>query len=108
MEWLYKPRTMKDIKDGIYDTVRTSFGRVRLRSDAESGSGTHYRDEIIARQEREIADLRRALAARGTASTGDTAAFTPRPSMVPMPTGVGVGSSRDVRAQTTAPAVEHD
>ncbi|KAJ8089044.1 hypothetical protein PM082_014292 [Marasmius tenuissimus] len=69
-DWLYKPRTVKEIKDGICDTIRSSLGRIRLDSDsAESGSGIRFRDEIIARQEREIADLRRVIATRGPVDT---------------------------------------
>ncbi|KAK1230713.1 hypothetical protein PQX77_006189 [Marasmius sp. AFHP31] len=86
-EWLYKPRTMKDIKDGIYDTVRSSLGQVSLDDDAESGSAPRYRDEVIARQEKEIADLRRALASHGFASAENTTAPVPGPSTMPQSTG---------------------
>ncbi|KAK1229574.1 hypothetical protein PQX77_007359 [Marasmius sp. AFHP31] len=71
-KWLYRRRTMQDVRDtfskaGVaFYKVRSSLGltgRIQLPAtpDAESGSGNHFRDEVIARQENEIAELRRAL-----------------------------------------------
>ena len=66
-EWLYKPRTIKDIKDAFYDaqnTLVSSVRRIRLDyNTVESGSAVAFRDEIVSSQEQEIADLFRALAA---------------------------------------------
>ncbi|KAK1230752.1 hypothetical protein PQX77_006144 [Marasmius sp. AFHP31] len=72
-KWLYKRRTMQDVRDSVSNArdavsrFRSSLGLtgyIRLPasdSDSENGSGNQFRDEVIARQEREIADLRRAL-----------------------------------------------
>ncbi|KAJ8089054.1 hypothetical protein PM082_014302 [Marasmius tenuissimus] len=71
-EWLYRRRTMQDVRDTFskagdaFYKVRLSLGftgRIQLPAtpDAESGSGNHFRDEVITRQENEIAELRRAL-----------------------------------------------
>ncbi|KAJ8089041.1 hypothetical protein PM082_014289 [Marasmius tenuissimus] len=98
---------MKDIKDGIYETVRSSLGQVSLDSDAESGSGSRFRDDVIARQEKEIADLRRALAAHGFASAESTTAPVPGPSTIPVPAGADAGFSADLKVQPVTQAAEH-
>ncbi|KAL0063819.1 hypothetical protein AAF712_009264 [Marasmius tenuissimus] len=103
-EWLYKRRTMQDVRDSVSNArdavskFRSSLGLtgyIRLpasESDSENGSGNHFRDEVIARQEREIADLRRALtqvpSPTGSDNTVRQGPGSPGPANRNVPSGV--------------------
>ncbi|KAL0570912.1 hypothetical protein V5O48_011052 [Marasmius crinis-equi] len=68
-EFLYKPRSLQPVRDAFYN-ARSFLGLdPRIRLPSSPTSEVHFKEDVIARQERDIAELRSALA-RAASPTG--------------------------------------